>query len=98
MTTMMNTHAPAKSRSAEQELQQSVQRRLKECSYAFIFCKVTTHFEGGRLTLRGSVPSFYLKQMLQELLRDIDYVKQLHNEVDVVSANGVSSVRPSNSR
>jgi len=98
MTTMMKTHAPATSRSAEQALQQSVQRRLKECSYAFIFCKVTAHFQDGRLTLRGSVPSFYLKQMLQELLRGIDHVKQICNEVDVVRANGLSSVRPNNPR
>jgi hypothetical protein len=59
MTTIVKTHAPAQTRFAEQDVDRSVQRHLNDCPYAFIFCKVTLHFEDGRLTLRGCVPSFY---------------------------------------
>lgn len=76
----------------------AVRRRVEGCSYGFVFDKVSWQFDDGILTLRGCVPSFYLKQMLQELLRDIYHVKQIRNEVDVVRANGLSSVRPNNPR
>jgi hypothetical protein len=45
------------------------------------------------LTIRGSVPSFYLKQMLQSLLKNLDGVRWIDNQVDVVSSAGLSSVR-----
>ncbi len=79
--------------TAEQQVYQTVQRQLESCSYSYYFCKVTYDFEEGRLVLRGCVPTFYLKQMLQELLRGIKYVTQIRNEVDVVNSNGLSSVR-----
>jgi len=41
--------------------------------------------------LRGRVPSFYLKQILQTWLRRLDGVEQIDNQVDVVSATGLSS-------
>jgi hypothetical protein len=94
MPTIMNTHTRMKQQSAEQEVYRSVQRRLNECPYAFIFSKVTCHFDEGRLTLCGSVPSFYLKQVLQERLRHIEHVTQIRNEVEVVSSTGLSSVPP----
>ena len=49
----------------------------------------------GILTLRGSAPSFYLKQVLQSILRDVPGVRRIDNRVDVVSAAGLSSVRHS---
>jgi hypothetical protein len=39
------------------------------------------------------VPSYYMKQVLQTLLRGIEDVEQINNEVDVVSVTGLSSVR-----
>ena len=45
------------------------------------------------LTIRGCVPSFYLKQVLQSLLKDLAGVRWIDNQVDVVSSNGLSSVR-----
>jgi hypothetical protein len=61
------------------------------------------HFRGRRLDLtfelrddvlmiHGQVPSFYLKQLLQTVLRDIQCVQRIENYVDVVSSNGLSSV------
>jgi hypothetical protein len=45
------------------------------------------------LTVRGSVPSFYLKQMLQTMLMELRGVGRVDNQVDVVSSHGLSSVR-----
>ena len=70
-------------------------RRLAEkCTYAFCFNQVTFSYSQGILTLEGRLPSFYLKQVLQTLLRDLDGVTRIDNRVDVVSATGLSSVRP----
>lgn len=70
-------------------------RRLaEECTFAFCFNQVTFSHSQGILTLEGRLPSFYLKQVLQTLLRDLDGVTRIDNRVDVVSSTGVSSVRP----
>ena len=54
---------------------------------------VSLHHADGVLTIRGRLPSFYMKQILQTLLRDLDGVKRINNQTDVVSATGLSSVR-----
>jgi osmotically-inducible protein OsmY len=46
----------------------------------------------GVLTVEGSVPSFYLKQVLQNALRLVPGVRAVHNRVTVVSAQGMSSI------
>jgi hypothetical protein len=71
--------------------EQARQRLANNCPYAFYFKQITFEFAGGMLTLRGRVPTFYLKQMLQSWLRDLDNVKHIDNQVDVVSATGLSS-------
>jgi len=45
------------------------------------------------LIVRGRVPSFYLKQVLQTALMDVEGVRQIDNQVDVVCCYGLSSVR-----
>jgi hypothetical protein len=45
------------------------------------------------LVVRGCVPSFYLKQVLQTVLRTVDGVRSIDNQVDVVACDGLSSVR-----
>lgn len=70
-------------------------RQLAEkCTYAFCFNQVTFSFSQGILTLEGRLPSFYLKQVLQTALRDLDGVTRIDNRVDVASPTGLSSVRP----
>lgn len=62
------------------------------------------HFRGRALTIefveceqvllvQGQVPSFYLKQILQTILRDISGITRIDNRVDVVSSAGLSSER-----
>jgi len=94
MTTLDETSVPTKERSVEKKVEQSVQQQFDACPYAFIFRNVSAHFEDGLLTLIGRLPTFYLKQCLQELLRNTENVKQISNEVDVVNFSRVNDCQP----
>lgn len=48
---------------------------------------------GGVLTVRGRVPSFYLREVLERALKRVDGVLSVDNQVDVVCCDGLSSVR-----
>ena len=79
---------PSKNGTADDErIHEAVRRRIDDCSYKIIFGNVTWHSNDGHLTLRGRVPNFYLKQVLQELLHGIERVKRITNSVDVVSSS-----------
>jgi len=70
------------------------ERRLHESHHFRGRCRnVDVDYESGVLVVSGAVPSFYLKQVLQSLLRNIDGVHRVENRVDVVSSEGLSSVR-----
>jgi hypothetical protein len=43
--------------------------------------------------LTGRLPTFYLKQLVQEAVRHVPGVQHVRNLIDVVSADGISSVR-----
>lgn len=45
----------------------------------------------GKLEVRGRLPSFYLKQVLQTCLLEVPGVDRIENRVRVVSPNGLSS-------
>ena len=72
---------------------QRIRQRLADCPYAFQFSRIAWRYDDGRLVLTGRLPTFYMKQVLQTMLRDIDGVDQVVNEVDVVCSHGLSSVR-----
>jgi osmotically-inducible protein OsmY len=54
---------------------------------------VSIRHEGRTLLLTGQLPTFYLKQLVQEAVRHVPGVQQVRNLIDVVSADGISSVR-----
>jgi hypothetical protein len=60
---------------AEDRLRNSAYQELRS-----VFCS----YRGGILTLRGRVPSFYLKQLAQTLLTGLDSVEHLNNQVEVL--------------
>lgn len=70
---------------------QARQRLLEDCPYAYYFQSISIRFENGVLTVGGRVPTFYLKQLIQSRLRNLDGVKEINNQVAVVSASGLSS-------
>ncbi|HEX3999129.1 MAG TPA: BON domain-containing protein [Pirellulales bacterium] len=63
------------------------------CPYQFYFKHVDYRFDNGVLTLRGRVPSFYLKQILQAVLGQLPQIERIENRVEVVSSVGLSSAR-----
>lgn len=52
----------------------------------------------GKLVVRGAVPSYYLKQLLQTALKDLDGIRQIDNQVVVTSAIGAQVKRASAAR
>jgi hypothetical protein len=44
----------------------------------------------GAIVIQGAVPTFYLKQLLQALLRDVKGVERVINRVEVVCGHGLS--------
>ena len=56
---------------------------------------VSCQFKDGLLTLRGIVPSFYVKQVIFSLVEDLECegIEQINDEIDVVNSQGLSSVR-----
>jgi hypothetical protein len=53
--------------------------------------KIDVEYRSGTLILSGQLPSFYLKQILQEVLLHEDGVVQIDNRVVVVCPHGLSS-------
>jgi osmotically-inducible protein OsmY len=68
----------------------NVKRRLEESSYGFER-RLDVAYDDGVLTLRGRVPSFYLKQTAQSLVAKVDGVRQVVNLVDVCAAPRAAS-------
>ena len=54
---------------------------------------VAIEHDGRTLFLTGRLPTFYLKQLVQEAVRHVPGVQNVRNLIDVVSADGISSVR-----
>ena len=91
------TRSPSRVRgAADRDLTASVDRavrdRIERSPYAFYFNRVMWRLERRHLILNGCVPTFYMKQILQTTLRDIDGVKQIVNDVNVVNSTRISHV------
>jgi osmotically-inducible protein OsmY len=46
--------------------------------------RIWCEFDGGKLFLRGQVPSFYHKQLAQAAVAGLEGVRQVVNEIEVV--------------
>lgn len=56
--------------------------RLGQCGYGPLR-SVACEYRDGVLTLNGSVPTFYLKQVAQAALKDLQHVRQIDNRLVV---------------
>lgn len=46
--------------------------------------RVSYQYENGLLVLRGTLSSFYQKQLAQEAVRNLEGVRQIRNEIQVL--------------
>jgi len=77
------------------ELEKLARQWLEDhCPYAYYFREVALSHDHGTLILEGRVPTYFLKQALQEFLGRVPEIVRIDNRVDVVSSDGLSSVRP----
>jgi hypothetical protein len=81
------------SRTREEVLQRVRGRLSQSCHFTRHWREIECDFREGILLLRGRVPTFYLKQVLQSILKDLPGVRRIDNRVDVISSAGLSSVR-----
>jgi hypothetical protein len=54
-------------------------------------CGICLECHDHTMIITGRVPSYYLKQVLQEALRQVDGVDKIDNRVDVICCDGLSS-------
>ncbi len=73
--------------SMEREVAAGAQTRLRQSSYCELR-RVRCDFHEGVLTLRGRLPSYYLKQIAQTVVREIDEVDIVVNQVEVTGLAG----------
>jgi osmotically-inducible protein OsmY len=73
-------YMPAATRSS---LAERIERALRANGYPALRT-IEVSVEGGRVVLKGRVPSYYMKQMAQSATLSIAGVKELCNEVEVV--------------
>jgi hypothetical protein len=62
--------------------------------YAYYFKDIQLEYDRSVLTLRGRVPTHALKSMLETTLSHLEGVERIDNQVDVISADGLSSIHP----
>jgi osmotically-inducible protein OsmY len=64
----------------------AVERRLGASGYLALR-RIHCECQGGVLSLRGSVPSHYLKQVAQAIAAEVAGVRRVDNQLRVLSAN-----------
>jgi osmotically-inducible protein OsmY len=64
-----------------QELAEGCLRRNPYLALKYVSCDC----RGGVLVLRGCLPSYYLKQVAQQLVADLEGVKGVENQIQVVA-------------
>jgi hypothetical protein len=69
-----------------QEIAEIAQARLRQSSY-FELRDVCCDFSGGVLTLRGRVPTYHLKQLVQADVAQVPGVIEVDNRVEVVASH-----------
>lgn len=65
------------------DVTEAARQRLTSSPYATIR-SVSCEYDGGMLRLRGSVPTFYHKQLAQEAVADLRGVLQVVNQTEVM--------------
>jgi hypothetical protein len=64
-------------------IERAAQRRLEQCGYDALK-HIACRFRRGAMTLRGTVPMYFHKQLAQEAVRDLKHVDVIVNDIKVV--------------
>jgi hypothetical protein len=73
-------------------LAELAESRLR-CNSYLALKNVSCEYQQGRLILRGLLPTYYLKQLAQEVVARIDGAIQVVNEINVLDSVAASSSR-----
>ena len=63
--------------------ERAAQRRLEQCGYEALK-HIACRFRRGTMTLRGTVPMYFHKQLAQEAVRDLRHVDVIVNDIKVL--------------
>jgi len=66
-------------------LSQRIDSAIASCSHFSPRSTFTCSTNGGCVTLQGTVGSFYHKQLAQEVIKTVDGVSQIENQLEVMS-------------
>ncbi len=71
--------------SSDSVMTEAAESRLRQHSYLALK-NISCECRHGQLTLRGCVPSYYLKQIAQTVIAKIDGIAGIRNEIEVVGS------------
>jgi osmotically-inducible protein OsmY len=75
---------PSMEKNEKEIIQAEAQSRLQKSPYQELW-NVACDFQEGVLTLRGCVPSFFLKQVAQSIVFVMERVEKINNHLEVVT-------------
>ncbi|HKB39824.1 MAG TPA: BON domain-containing protein [Gemmataceae bacterium] len=75
--------APAFRAEPARGVGEQAESRLRSNSYLALK-NVSCEYDGGRLILRGCLPTYYLKQIAQEVVAGVTGVTEIVNQINVV--------------
>lgn len=70
----------------DQHILEQVNKALHRSGYDQLR-SVRTYCHHGRIVLQGKIPTYYLKQVAQELVRSVSDVRDVDNDLHVVSGH-----------
>jgi osmotically-inducible protein OsmY len=71
-------------RREDEIIERRITRRLRTSPYLSVR-RVTCRFHEGMLRLQGRVPSYYLKQMAQTMVLEMEGVDEIDNQLEVIT-------------
>jgi hypothetical protein len=69
-----------------QRVVEGAERCLRSNSYLALK-NISCEYNEGVLTLRGCLPSYYLKQIAQTAVSRLDGIKRINNEIEVIASS-----------
>jgi len=73
-----------------QSMLETIEQQLAATGYTALR-RIKCQVDDGVVELRGSVPSYYLKQVAQTAVLRLSDIRQVHNRLEVAVAPGASA-------